>query len=389
MLSKLSDRLLPTSIHSRLPPPHHTLEIRSIRQVPWQCVPSFLVLSKVPDRLCPTLPQPEPLFPSTSTTGIMAEMLSKELFVSQVHATASRQTSAVLASAGVDPVKDQEPAPLLDLSRSSQSLQQWEVTTVDVLRARQQVQGSRATTIPICHELESPPKQVVDRRTFKQISSEEVQHPVAQPPSGSHGTKRKSELGLEPPTSKHAREHTTPKQPQQSTSQTSKHDDQSNISQKTADDIEHLRSKHKPAMAQDHTRLVEAPQPNITALHATLATPPKTSASTTLPIPPIVLGKSNLIRDNLLFLPDGAYFLHLSRVKRALENAMDSDEGVAWITRYPEAPRMASKINEVLEDMSHCVKRSELDFGAREWVVWRSLDRAVERRRMEELRKPR
>ena len=136
MLSKLSDRLLPTSIHSRLPPPHHTLEIRSIRQVPWQCVPSFLVLSKVPDRLCPTLPQPEPLFPSTSTTGIMAEMLSKELFVSQVHATASRQTSAVLASAGVDPVKDQEPAPLLDLSRSSQSLQQWEVTTVDVLRAR-------------------------------------------------------------------------------------------------------------------------------------------------------------------------------------------------------------------------------------------------------------
>ena len=164
---------------------------------------------------------------------------------------------------------------------------------------------------------------------------------------------------------------------------------QTNISQKTADDIEHLRSKHKPAMAQDHTRLVEAPQPNITALHATLATPPKTSASTTLPIPPIVLGKSNLIRDNLLFLPDGAYFLHISRVKRALENAMDSDEGVAWITRYPEAPRMASKINEVLEDMSHCVKRSELDFGAREWVVWRSLDRAVERRRMEELRKPR
>lgn len=87
-------------------------------------------------------------------------------------------------------------------------------------------------------------------------------------------------------------------------------------------------------------------------------------------------------------MPDGAYFLHLSRVKCALEDTINSDEGVAWITRYPEAPRMISKIDEVLEDMSYCVKRSELDFGAREWVVWRSLDKTVEKRRMDEPRKP-
>lgn len=190
------------------------LHITQIRPTPWQYVLSFLLLSKLLDRLCPDLASTRTSFPSTSTTGIMAEILSRELFVSKVLTTAFRQTNAVLASVGADPVKDQEPAPQANLSRSFQSLQQWEVTTVDVLRACQKVQGSRPTTAPILHELDFT-KQVVDRRNFKQMSSEEVQHPVAQSPSGSQGTKRRRELELEPPTSKHARKHTNSKQPRQ------------------------------------------------------------------------------------------------------------------------------------------------------------------------------
>jgi len=277
--------------------------------------------------------------------------------------------------------------PQADLSSPSRSMQQWEVTTVDVLRAHQQVQESRATTVPIRQELDSTLKQVVDRRTFKQTSSGEVQYLGTQSPSVSQGTKRRRELELDPPTSKHAREQTDSNLPQQSSSQATKEDYQSNLTQRGADDVEHVRFKHVPAITRDHAQLVEAPEPNGTALHAPVATPPKTSARTTLPMPATVLGKSTLVRDQLQFLPDGAYFLHLSRVKCVLEDTINSDEGVPWVTRWPEAPRMISKISTVLEDMADCVKRSELDFGAREWAIWYGLDKAVEERRIDELRR--
>jgi hypothetical protein len=265
--------------------------------------------------------------------------------------------------------------PQADLSSPSRSMQQWEVTTVDVLRARQQVQDSRATTFPIRQELDPTPKRVVDRRIFMQTSSEEVQHLAVQSPPVSQGTKRRREPELDPPTSKHARIHTNPNQPQQPSSQATKDGYQSKSTQRGANDVEHVRSKHISAST------------NGTALHAPIATPPKTSARTILPMPPIVLGKSTLVRDQLQFLPDGTYFLHLSRVKCVLEDTINSDEGVSWITHWPEAPRMISKISAVLEDMSCCVKRSELDFGAREWAIWYSLDKAVERRRIDELRR--
>jgi hypothetical protein len=323
-------------------------------------------------------------------------MPSEELFVSKFLTIASRKTNAVFAIFGADPVQDQEPPPqdpqtvVADAFNSSQSLQQWEVTTLDVLHARLQVQGSRATAAPIRQELDSSPTQVIDRPTFKQMSSEDVQHFVAPSPSVSQGTKRRRELEPEPepepPTSKHDREHETSKQPQQSTSQTCQHCYQSKLAQESVDDLGVVRSIYKPASTQENAQLAEASEPNGAAFPAPLATPPKTSASTTLAIPPIVLGKSTLIPDQLRFLPDGAFFLHLSRVKCALEDTINSDEGVPWVTRFPEAPRMISKINDVLEGMSYCVKRSELDFGAREWMIWYDLDRTVERRRMDELK---
>jgi hypothetical protein len=275
---------------------------------------------------------------------------------------------------------------IADSSNSSQSLQQWEVTTLDVLHARLQVQGSRATTVHIRQKLDSPPTQVIDRPSTKQMSAKDSQHLVAPSPPVPQGTKRRRELEPEPPTSKHAREHTNSDQPRQSTSQASQHGYQSKIAQESVDDLGYVRSTYQPTGTQDNAQLAEAPDPNETALPAPLATPPKTSISTTLSIPPIVLGKSTLIPDQLRFLPDGAYFLHLSRVKCALEDTINSNEGVPWVMRFPEAPRMITKINDVLEDMSHCVKRSELDFGAREWLIWYDLDRKVERRRMDEIR---
>jgi hypothetical protein len=271
-------------------------------------------------------------------------------------------------------------------SNSSQSLQQWDVTTLDVLHARLQVQVSRATAVPVRQAFDSTPKQAAGRPTFKQVSAEDLRRHVAQSAPVPQGTKRRRELGLKPPTSKHTRSHMNSDHPQQSTSQVSQHGYQSRFAQESVDDLGFVRSIYKPASTQDHAQLPEAPDPNDTALPAPLDTPPKTSASTTLTIPPIVLGKSTLIPDQLRFLPDGAYFLHLSRVKCALEDTINSDEGVPWVTRFPEAPRMISKINDALEDMSRCVKRSELDFGAREWLIWYDLDRKVERRRMDEIR---
>jgi len=232
------------------------------------------------------------------------------------------------------------------------------------------------------------PKQVVDRHIVEQTSSKEVQQIVAQSPSMSQGTKRRYELELDPPTSKHARQHTDSKQPHQSICKAFESGDQSRLSQKSVDNLKVLHSVHQPTGTQDHAELVAVPEPNGTVSHAPLTIPPKASANTTLRIPPVVLGKSTLIRDRLQFLPDDAYFLHLSRVKCALEDTINSDEGVPWVTRFPEAPRMISKINVVLEDMSYCVKRSELDFGAREWSIWCGLDRTVERRRMDGIRKP-
>lgn len=275
---------------------------------------------------------------------------------------------------------------IADSSNSPQSLQQWDVTTLDVLHARLQVQVSRATTVHIRQDLDSTPKQAADRPTFKQTSTVDLEHLVARSPPVPQVTKRRRELELEAPTSEHARERINSDQPQQSASQVSQHGYQSKVAQKRVDDLGVIRSIYKPASTQDHAQLPEAPDPNDTALPALLATPLKTSVSTTLTIPPIVLGKSTLIPDQLRFLPDGAYFLHLSRVKCALEDKINSDEGVPWVTRFPEAPRMISKINDVLERMSHCVKRSELDFGAREWMIWYDLDITVERRRMDEIR---
>ena len=283
------------------------------------------------------------------------------------------------------PTMQDLPAITADLSRALQELQRLQ-HSVAQLQARQEMQESQATPtgpLRLLEQLASTTK-----RAHEQTSSKETQHDDADSLPMPQSMKRRPESTLEPTTSKRAREHTDPKQPQQAASQAPKHA-KPNVSQQGAGDTGVVRPEHKSA---GHVpQLVESsPEPNGTTVQVPASSPVvSASKSRTKDAPRASLEKALEICERWESLEDDAYFFLLSRIECALKERLSSKKCASWVTRNPELPEMLSSLNSELSSMSSNEPRYNFDFGdfsAREWQILRGLERTVEKQRDHMLR---
>lgn len=279
------------------------------------------------------------------------------------------------------------PAITADLSRALQELQR----SVAQLHARQELQESQATPagpLRLLDRLPSTSELVDAKRAHGQRSSKETQHDDADRLPMPQSTKRRPESTLEPTTSKRAREHTDSKQPQQAASQAPKHA-KPNVSQQGAGDTGVVRPEHESA---GHVpQLVESsPEPNGTTVQVPASSPVvSVTKSRTKDASRVSREKAQedaeAIHNDWESLEDDTFFFLLSRIKCALKDRLvGSKKNASWVRRNPEAPRMLSSLKNLLSTMSSGYPRYNFNldgFSAREWQIWRRLERSVDEQR--------
>jgi hypothetical protein len=287
------------------------------------------------------------------------------------------------------PTMQDLPAITADLSRALQELQRLQ-HSVAQLHARQELQEPQATPAGPLRLLEGLPSmsELVDaKRAYGQRSSKETQHEDAERLPMPKSTKRRPESTLEPTTSKRVREHAHSKQPQQAASQSPKHAEP-NVSQQGADDTGVVSPEHKSA---GHVpQLVESsPEPNGTTAQQPASSPVvSVSKSRTKDASQVSREKAQedakAFRDDWEALEDDTFFFLISRIKCALKDRLGSKKHASWVRRNPEALEMLSGLDTLQSTMSSGCPRYTFnleDFTAREWQIWRSLERSVEKQR--------
>ncbi|KAM0697913.1 hypothetical protein Q7P36_002767 [Cladosporium allicinum] len=283
------------------------------------------------------------------------------------------------------PTMQDLPAITADLSRALQELQRLQ-HSVAQLHARQEMQESQATStgpLRLLEQLASTTK-----RAHEQTSSKETQHDDAGRLPMPQSTKRRPESTLEPTTSKRVREHTDSKQPQQAASQAPKHA-KPNVSQQGADDTGVVRPEHK-STAHVPQLVESSPEPNGTTVQVPASSPVvSVTKSRTKDASWVSREKAQedaeAIRDDWESLEDDTFFFLLSRIKCALKDRLvGSKKNASWVRRNPEALEMLSYLKNLLSTMSSGYPRYNFnldDFSAREWQIWRSLERSVDKQR--------